>query len=150
MSKKAICILSGEGVSGKVTFEETDGKTKIQAEVNGLADGLHGFHVHHFGDLTGGCATTGSHFNPAGKQHGAPGDDNRHVGDLGNIRSEGGKATLELEDSLVSLSGENNVLGRAIVVHVGEDDLGKGGAEDSLTTGHAGGRIACGTIGWAQ
>jgi Cu-Zn family superoxide dismutase len=38
-------------------------------------------------------------------------------------------------------------LGRAFVVHADEDDLGKGNFEDSKTTGHAGARLACGTIG---
>lgn len=61
-----------------------------------------------------------------------------------------GKGVLDVEDSQVSLTGENSVIGRAIVVHAGEDDLGKGGFDDSLTTGHAGARSACGTIGWAQ
>jgi Cu-Zn family superoxide dismutase len=31
-----------------------------------------------------------------------------------------------------------------------EDDCGKGGFPDSLTTGHAGKRIACAVIGYAK
>lgn len=36
------------------------------------------------------------------------------------------------------------------VAHDELDDLGKGGHSDSKTTGHAGGRVACGVIGRAN
>ena len=54
-----------------------------------------------------------------------------------------------MHDHLVKLIGPLSVIGRAVVVHADRDDLGKGGHELSLTTGNAGGRVACGVIGIA-
>jgi len=83
--------------------------------------------------------------NPHGKTHGAPSDSERHVGDLGNFKTDGqGNAQGSVSDKLIKLIGNDSVLGRTIVVHAGTDDLGQGGHEESKKTGNAGGRPACG------
>ncbi|KAJ8975456.1 hypothetical protein NQ317_000705 [Molorchus minor] len=90
----------------------------------------------------------GGHFNPHNLTHGAPEDETRHVGDLGNIVADSrGEAHVDITDSFIDLEGEHSIIGRAVVVHAGEDDLGKGGNAESLKTGNAGGRVACGVIG---
>ena len=97
-----------------------------------------------FGNLTRGCVTAGAHYNPTGKSHGDLADYERHVGDMGNITSKGQVAEYSATDrhSLIMLSGPSSVVGRAVVVHADPDDLGKGNAEDSKTTGHAGARVS--------
>merc|ERR1711976_1085378 len=40
------------------------GTTEIYGEMNGLTDGLHGFHVHEFGGLGNGCKDAGGHYDP--------------------------------------------------------------------------------------
>ena len=110
----------------------------------------HNLHTDEYlGNLTKGCVTAGAHFNPQGTTHGGPNDEVRHVGDLGNIEAnEDGVGKLEMEDTFMQIVGpDNNIIGRAMVVHEKEDDLGRGGNEDSLKTGNAGGRLACGVIG---
>lgn len=151
---KAVAVLRGDStVKGTVTFEQESEATPISIswDIEGNdPNALRGFHIHQFGDNTNGCTSAGPHFNPFGKTHGAPEDDVRHVGDLGNIQTDAsGIAKGTKSDKLVSLFGENSILGRTVVVHAGTDDLGKGGHADSLKTGNAGGRPACGVIGFA-
>eukprot|EP00270_Netrium_digitus_P009793 TRINITY_DN29_c0_g1_i1.p1 TRINITY_DN29_c0_g1~~TRINITY_DN29_c0_g1_i1.p1 ORF type:complete len:203 (-),score=49.82 TRINITY_DN29_c0_g1_i1:225-833(-) len=149
-SKKAVAVLKGTpGVEGVVNLvQEDDGPTTVTLKISGLVPGKHGFHLHQFGDTTNGCISTGPHFNPKGLTHGAPEDAVRHAGDLGNvIAGEDGVAEATIVDSQIPLSGPDSVVGRALVIHELEDDLGKGGHELSLTTGNAGGRLACGVVG---
>ena len=59
---KAVAVLKGEAdVNGNVTFsQEKEGSpVSIQVSLSGLKPGPHGFHIHEFGDNTGGCASTG-------------------------------------------------------------------------------------------
>lgn len=80
--------------------------------------------------------------------HGGRNASVRHVGDLGNIEANSaGVANFSFVDNVITLTGANSIIGRAVVVHEGEDDLGLGNNTDSLTTGNAGGRVACGIIG---
>ncbi|CAI9781477.1 unnamed protein product [Fraxinus pennsylvanica] len=149
-TKKAVAVLKGtSNVEGVVTLtQEADGPTTVNVRVTGLTPGKHGFHLHEFGDTTNGCISTGPHFNPNGLTHGAPEDEVRHAGDLGNIVADAkGVAEATIVDSQIPLSGPDSVVGRAFVVHELEDDLGKGGHELSLSTGNAGGRLACGVVG---
>ncbi|KAK5089905.1 Superoxide dismutase [Cu-Zn] [Lithohypha guttulata] len=149
---KAVAVLRGDSnVKGTVTFEQSSesSPTNISWDITGHdSDAERGMHIHQFGDNTNGCTSAGPHFNPFGKQHGAPEDSERHVGDLGNFKTDGsGNAKGSVTDSHIKLIGEHSVLGRTIVVHAGTDDLGKGGHEESKKTGNAGGRPACGVIG---
>src|ERR1700753_2978519 len=98
---KAAVILSGDSkVKGTVTLsqESWDAPTTITYDITGLDPSAErGFHIHVSGDLVKGCAGANGHYNPANKEHGAPPDVNRHVGDLGNIKSDaqgGAKGTI--------------------------------------------------------
>jgi Cu-Zn family superoxide dismutase len=151
---KAVAVLRGDSnVSGVVTFEQPSesSPTTISWDITGndpLAQ--RGMHIHQFGDNTNGCTSAGPHFNPFGKTHGAPTDEERHVGDLGNYSTdEQGNAKATVTDPLIKLIGPESVLGRTLVVHSGTDDLGRGNHEQSKLTGNAGARPACGVIGIA-
>ncbi len=147
--KKAVCVLhptQGKNVSGIVTFTQVDNGIQVEADIDGLTPGQHGFHVHEYGDCSAPDGTsTGGHFNPDHKNHGAPTDAERHVGDLGNVTADStGHAHLSMIDNVISFSGPHSIIGRGIIVHAGEDDL------KTQPTGNAGARVACGTIGIAK
>lgn len=69
---------------------------------------------------------------------------------MGNIvADDNGKVDVTITDSVLALRGPNSIIGRGIIVHQDVDDFGLGGQPDSLQTGHAGARLACGVIGIA-
>lgn len=150
-----------EDMSGIVYFsqETPESPVLVQYELYMLEDGYHGFHVHD-SPLTLGnienenpCETCGGHFNggypnwspqnTSGTPHG------EHVGDLCfNILSKNGKALGSFWDSNISIyPGQyNTIVGKSIMVHQNQDDMGMGDNEESLITGNAGKRVMCANI----
>merc|ERR1712166_1287858 len=129
---RAVCHFTSSGgdVGGMITLTQPapDAELEIKGEITGLAAGMHGIQIREFGDFTQGAATAGAIFNPDGKPHGGPDDDERMVGDLGNIEvGEDGKANVVIIDRYATLFGERCIIGRALVVFENEDDVGKGG-----------------------
>ncbi len=139
-----IHAVEGEDISGAVTFTKTDDGTEVQAELENLSSGKHGFHIHQHGNCSDreSFASAGGHYNPTDQSHGAPTADQRHVGDMGNIPvGSDGLGELTYTDNIIKLNGKHSVVGHAVVLHAGEDDF------ESQPSGDAGSRIGCGIIG---
>jgi Cu-Zn family superoxide dismutase len=140
-------------IKGSVEFEENGKEVVITVQLEGFKkNSVHGFHIHEAGDLSEDCMSACAHFNPYGKNHGDIRSKERHVGDLGNVVADDrGVVRMQMTDSVIKLRGvKANIIGRSVVIHEDPDDLGKGGHDDSLTTGHSGKRIACAVIGYSR
>ena len=134
---------SGSKLAGKAVLTETEGGVHIVLTLEGVDPGEHGAHVHEKGDCSAADgASAGGHFNPHTKDHGLPGAEKRHLGDLGNITiGKDGKGTLDITAPGANLKATDaaSFIGRSIIVHAKKDDGGQ-------PTGNAGGRIGCGVI----
>ena len=134
--------LSGSAVSGTIRFTTQGDEVHITADVYGLKPGLHGMHIHEFGDCSAPDGlSAGGHFNPANHPHGGPGEAS-HPGDLGNIEADAnGTARLSLDVPQITVDTESlGIVGRAVIVHELADDL------QSEPSGNSGARLACGVI----
>ena len=151
----AICVFTNnmtKNISGKVDIHRNKKRgLQIKINISGISPGKHGFHIHEYGDLSEGCGSLCSHYNPTHSVHGGRNSEERHLGDLGNvIANEKGVVDMTIYDRDLSITGKYSILGRSVVVHEREDDLGLGGLdkngnvidkvmrEESLKTGNAG------------
>jgi Cu-Zn family superoxide dismutase len=125
-------------VTGTIHLMPSGRGVMFSGTLNNLPAGLHGFHIHENGD----CSNPGEHYAPTGKVHGDPASGTEHhLGDLGNVEAnDSNQATVSIDAGGISLGGENSVIGRALVVHAGADDL------ESQPSGNSGDPIACGVV----
>lgn len=140
----ALQATRGNTTSGEVRFVQQGDRVLVSGEVRGLKPNAeHGFHVHEKGDCSSGDGmSTGGHFNPMGKMHGAHGGGEHHVGDLPSLKADAaGVARFSFESTSVAVgSGSNDIVGRGLIVHRDPDDY------TTQPTGNAGPRLACAII----
>ncbi|NXJ74490.1 SODE dismutase, partial [Trogon melanurus] len=134
-------------VTGQVLFRQYYSYGRLEAVF--YLDGLpldnnqsaRAIHIHELGDLSNGCDSTGGHYNPFRVNH------PRHPGDFGNFSPKEGKIRKYKANLFATLFGPYSIMGRSVVIHEQEDDMGKGNNKASLENGNAGRRLACCVIG---
>ena len=135
---------SESGVTGMATFTQVDNQITLYVEIYNASPGLHGIHIHEFGDCSAPDATSaGGHWNPTDVAHGKWGEGEFHLGDIGNINvGDDGTGNIELTTDLweMGTGSDFDIIGRSIIIHADADDF------TSQPSGNAGARIGCGTI----
>lgn len=135
---------TGNAVSGRVTFTQQPHGVLVAVDVQGfMPNSEHGFHIHEKGDCSSGDGmSTGGHFNPDDKPHGAHEQAQHHVGDLPSLKADAnGKVQLRFISTSIGMhEGPSNIVGRGLIVHRDPDDF------KTQPTGNSGPRMSCGVI----
>jgi len=89
---------------GYIKIEETNNGVIIQARMENIATGWHGFHIHEVGSCADSFKAAKGHYNPEQVTHGIGHGNERHGGDLPNIYAdENGKIRSDAFTKLVTL-----------------------------------------------
>ena len=142
---------------GEVTLTPRPQGLEVRAEVHGLTEGFHGFHLHEKAVCDGAAvppfAGAGGHYRTTAATHGL------HAGDLPPllVNEDGRGLMVTLTDNF----GLKKILrvGGAFIVHAGPDNLGNippryradgaaapGPDATTQATGDSGARVACGAV----
>ena len=129
---------------GTVTIEQGPHGLIIQADMHGLSEGGHGFHIHETGACEPDFKAAGGHLDLTGRSHGARIGEGSHTGDLPNIfaGTDGvARADAFADGATLDEHAPHTLFdadGSAIVIHAGPDDY--------VDIASAGARVACGVI----
>src|SRR5699024_185910 len=135
---------------GTVVISETPYGLVFTPALNGLAVGIHGFHIHEKGscepstkgDIITPAGAPGGHYDPQKTaKHLGPYNANGHLGALPalHVNAKGQATYPVLAPRLKTLAQIN---GRALMIHAGGDNH----SDEPQTLGGGGARLACGVI----
>ncbi len=137
----ALVNSSGQTI-GTVRAWQTAGGVSFRINAAGLPHGVHGIHVHPIGRCDPpDFASAGTHWNPAGRQHGLNNRQGPHAGDLPNVTVAANgvlQATVVLPHA--TLAELLDADGASILIHANADDY------VSQPSGNSGPKIACAVI----
>ena len=127
---------------GTVRVWQSPGGVTFAIDAHGLPPGMHGIHVHPIGRCDPpGFDSAGTHWNPAGRQHGLNNPNGPHAGDMPNV-TVAANGVLREAVSLpgATLSQLRDADGASVMIHAGADDY------VSQPSGNSGAKIACAII----
>ena len=133
----------GNNVGMAMISPAKGGGVSIDLTLKGLPPGEHALHLHEVAKCEPPTyKSAGAHFNPAKKKHGVLNPDGSHAGDMANFKvaANGTAQTTITNKNVTMTSGANSILGTALVIHQGADDM------KTEPAGNAGDPIACGAI----
>lgn len=150
----------GEDV-GTATFKQAGSHVEVTVSVKDQTPGFHGFHVHSVGKCeTNSVAPTGGapgNFLSAGGHFQAEGHSGHPAsGDLTSLQvlADGTAELVTTTDAFTVEDLKNGDAGTAVMVHSGSDNFANiptryapAPDQETLNTGDAGSRVACGVIG---
>ncbi|WP_072690994.1 superoxide dismutase[Cu-Zn] [Rhodococcus marinonascens] len=145
---------------GTATFRQDGSHVVVTVSVEGQTPGFHGFHVHSVGKCEpnsvapaggapGDFLSAGGHFQ-AEDRSGHPSS-----GDLTSLQvlADGTAELVTTTDAFTVEDLKNGDIGTAVMIHSGPDNFGNIPAryapapdQETLNTGDAGSRVACGVI----
>ena len=146
---RAVLLNAAGQEVGSVKLEQEGDAVQLTVQVEGVAPGFHGFHVHGVGVCAAPFTSAGGHYNPSGASHGT------HAGDLPVLFVDAdGESEARFATDAFNLDDLFDADGSAFILHAGRDNYANIPADrydpdadaTTLATGDAGSRFACGII----
>lgn len=141
LARGTLANAAGELLGGITVTPGAGDALRVAIDVNGLAPGSYGTHIHAVGKCEGPAfASAGGHWNPTMHQHGRMNPAGSHSGDLPNLTVGPDRHGVLIFDVPGPVSGLLDADGAAVIIHAHADD------ERTDPSGNSGDRVVCAVL----